>query len=235
MTAKQTIRWVLKPAVFLAALIPLGLLVQRLLTGNLGADPLKEITNETGLWTLRLLCITLTVTPLRRLTGWNAAVRFRRMLGLFAFFYGTVHFLIFIVADRLASLNFPSLAEWQTWKALAASIGEEILKRPYITVGFTSWVCMLALALTSTGGMVRRLGGKRWQQLHRLIYVAAVAGVVHFWWLVKADVREPQAYAVVVGALLVFRLAWWARTRTRASVAARAARGGTVRGNAGGG
>jgi sulfoxide reductase heme-binding subunit YedZ len=185
--------------------------------GNLGADPLKEITNETGLWTLRLLCITLMVTPLRRLSGWNAAIRFRRMLGLFAFFYGTVHFLIFIVADRLASLGFPSLAQWQTWTALIASIGEEILKRPYITVGFTSWVCMLALALTSTAGMIRRLGGKRWQLLHRAIYVAAVAGVVHFWWLVKADVREPQAYAVVVGALLAFRLAWWARTRKRAS------------------
>ena len=142
------------------------------------------------------------------------------MLGLFAFFYGTVHFLIFIVADRLASLGFPSLAEWQTWTALTASIGEEILKRPYITVGFTSWVCMLALALTSTAGMIRRLGGKRWQRLHRAIYVAAVAGVVHFWWLVKADVREPQAYAVVVGVLLAFRLAWWARTRKRASAPA---------------
>ena len=220
MTANQTIRWVLKPAVFLAAVIPFGLLVQRLVNGNLGADPLKEITNETGLWTLRLLCITLMVTPLRRLSGWNAAIRFRRMLGLFAFFYGTVHFLIFIVADRLASLGFPSLADWQTWKALTASIGEEILKRPYITVGFTSWVCMLALALTSTTGMIRRLGARRWQRLHRAIYVAVVAGVVHFWWLVKADVREPQAYAVVVGALLAFRLAWWARTRKRASAPA---------------
>jgi methionine sulfoxide reductase heme-binding subunit len=219
-TANQTIRWVLKPAVFLAALIPFGLLVQRLVTGNLGADPLQEITNETGLWTLRLLCITLMVTPLRRLSGWNAAIRFRRMLGLSAFFYGTVHFLIFIVADRLASLGFPSFAAWQTWKALTASIGEEILKRPYITVGFTSWVCMLALALTSTAGMVRRLGGRRWQRLHQAIYVAALAGVVHFWWLVKADVREPQTYAVIVAALLAFRLAWWARTRNRASAPA---------------
>jgi methionine sulfoxide reductase heme-binding subunit len=218
-TAKQTIRWVLKPAVFLAALIPFGLLLQRLQTGNLGADPLKEITNETGLWTLRLLCITLTVTPIRRLTGWNPVVRFRRMLGLFAFFYGTVHFLIFIVADRLASLGFPSPAQWQTWKALSVSIGEEILKRPYITVGFTAWVCMLALALTSTAGMVRRLGGRRWQRLHRLIYVAAVAGVVHFWWLVKADVREPQAYAVVIGALLAFRLGYWMWTRNKGASA----------------
>ena len=220
MTANQTIRWVLKPAVFLAALIPFGLLVQRLVNGNLGADPLKEITNQTGLWTLRLLCLTLLVTPLRRLSGWNPVIRFRRMLGLFAFFYGTIHFLIFIVADRLASLGFPSLAAWQTWTALTASIGEEILKRPYITVGFTSWVCMLALALTSTTGMIRRLGARRWQRLHQAIYLSAVAGVVHFWWLVKADVREPQAYAIVVGALLAFRLAWWARTRKRASATA---------------
>jgi sulfoxide reductase heme-binding subunit YedZ len=221
-TANQTIRWVLKPAIFLAALIPFGLLLQGLLTGNLGADPLKAITDETGVWTLRFLCVTLTMTPLRRLTGWNATIRFRRMLGLFAFFYGTVHLLIFVVADRLASLGFPSLTEWHSVRALAASIGSEILVRPYITVGFTSWVCMLALAATSTRGMVRRLGGKRWQMLHRLIYVAAVAGVVHYWWLVKADIRHPQAYAVVVGALLAVRLLW--ALRTRASAPARAAR-----------
>jgi sulfoxide reductase heme-binding subunit YedZ len=138
------------------------------------------------------------------------------MLGLFAFFYGTVHLLIFVVADRLASLGFPSLTEWRTVQTLTASIGSEILKRPYITVGFISWVCMLALAATSTAGMVRRLGGKRWQMLHRLIYLAAVAGVVHYWWLVKADVRHPQAYAVVVGSLLAFRLLWAMRRRVLA-------------------
>jgi sulfoxide reductase heme-binding subunit YedZ len=222
-TANQTIRRILKPAVFLAALIPFGLLVQGVLTGNLGADPLKAITDETGVWTLRFLCITLAMTPLRRLTGWNAAIRFRRMLGLFGFFYGTVHLLIFVVADRFASLGFPSLTQWQSVRALAASIGSEIFVRPYITVGFTSWVCMLALAATSTNGMVRRLGGKRWQMLHRLIYVAAVAGVVHYWWLVKADIRHPQAYAVVVGALLAFRLLW--AMRTRSPVPARPATG----------
>jgi sulfoxide reductase heme-binding subunit YedZ len=135
------------------------------------------------------------------------------MLGLFAFFYGTVHLLIFVVADRFASLGFPSLTQWQSVRALAASIGSEIFVRPYITVGFTSWVCMLALAATSTNGMVRRLGGKRWQMLHRLIYLAVVAGVVHYWWLVKADIRHPQAYAVVVGGLLAFRLLWAMRTR----------------------
>ncbi len=181
----------------------------------LGADPLKSITNTTGLWTLRFLCLALVVTPLRRLTGWNPVIRFRRMLGLFAFFYGTLHLLIFVVFDRLASLGFPSLAAWRTIRDLSASIGSEIYKRPYITVGFSSWVCMLLLASTSTGGWVRRLGGKRWQALHRLVYVAAVAGVLHFWWLVKADIREPMAYAAIVGVLLLFRVGWrvWSRPR----------------------
>jgi sulfoxide reductase heme-binding subunit YedZ len=224
-TANQTIRWVLKPGVFLAGLIPFGLLLQGALTGNLGADPLKAITDETGVWTLRFLCVTLTMTPVRRLTGWNAVIRFRRMLGLFAFFYGTVHLLIFIVADRLASLGFPSLTQWRSVQALALSIGSEILVRPYITVGFISWVCMLALAATSPASMVRRLGGRRWQMLHRLIYVAAVAGVVHYWWLVKADIRHPEAYAAVVGGLLAFRLVW--AMRARSSVPARPAPGRT--------
>ena len=135
-------------------------------------------------------------------------IRFRRMTGLFAFFYGTLHLLIFIVFDRLASLGFPSLAAWTTIRDLSSSIGSEIYKRPYITVGFTSWACMLLLASTSTGGWVRRLGGKRWQALHRLVYVAAIAGVLHFWWLVKADIREPMLYAVIAGVLLSFRVAW---------------------------
>jgi methionine sulfoxide reductase heme-binding subunit len=232
-TSNQFIRWVLKPAVFVASLVPFVWLVWavamallgtdvwplRLVAaiygyaGSLGADPLKEITDETGVWTLRFLCITLTVTPLRRLTGWNALVRIRRMLGLFAFFYGTLHLLVFIVFDRLAGMGFPSPLALQTLRDLASSIGGEILKRPYITVGFTSWVCMLALAATSTAGMVRRLGGKRWRALHRLIYAAAIAGVLHYWWLVKADIRQPAAYAVVVGILLLIRLVWAVRSR----------------------
>ena len=218
MTANQTIRWVLKPAVFLAALVPFVLLVRRLPAGDLGADPLQTITYETGLWTLRFLCITLAVTPLRRLTNWNSAVRFRRMLGLFAFFYGSLHLLIFVVADRLASLGFPSLLLWQTVRDLAVSMWTEIYKRPYITVGMTSWVCMLPLAATSTAGMVRRLGGKRWQALHRLVYAAAIAGVLHYWWLVKADVGNPRNYALVVGVLLTFRIVLWARKRAAVPV-----------------
>jgi sulfoxide reductase heme-binding subunit YedZ len=216
--SNQFVRWGLKPAVWLAALVPFALLLNGLYTGNLGADPLKEITNGTGLWTLRFLSITLLVTPFRRLTGWNAAIRFRRLLGLFAFFYGTMHLLVFIVFDRLAGLGFPSLVAFQTFHELTSSIGGEILKRPYITVGFTSWVCMLLLACTSTTGMIRRLGAKRWVALHRLVYVAGVAGVLHFWWLVKADVREPLLYAIIVGVLLAFRVVWWARTRAAASL-----------------
>jgi sulfoxide reductase heme-binding subunit YedZ len=237
MTANQTIRWVLKPAVFLAALIPFARLLRGLvpllpfvpplppiLVGDLGADPLAEITNTTGLWALRLLCVTLAITPFRRLTGWNPAIRFRRLLGLFAFFYGSLHFLTFIVLDRLASLGFPSIFALQTIRDISASVGAEIYKRPYITVGFTAWVLLLALAATSTTGMKRRLGGKRWQALHRLIYPAAIAGVVHYWWLVKADVRHPQTYAAIVGGLLVFRVWWWSRKRAAVPVRAGAGR-----------
>ena len=216
MTVNQTIRWVLKPAVFLVSLVPFVWLAWSLYTGNVGADPLNEITHETGLWALRFLCITLAVTPLRRITGWTPVVRFRRMVGLFAFFYGTVHLLIFIVFDRLATLNFPSLVELRTLGLLATSIGGEIVKRPYINVGFISWVCMLLLAATSPSVMVRWMGGKRWRALHRLVYAAAVAGVLHYWWLVKADVSRPQIYALVVAALLAIRI-WWA-LRKRAAV-----------------
>jgi sulfoxide reductase heme-binding subunit YedZ len=212
-TSTQAIRWILKPAVFLGSLIPAAWLVRNLLTGNLSANPLEDITHETGIWALNLLCITLAVTPVRRISGWNSVVRFRRMLGLFAFFYGTTHLLIYVVADRLASLGFPSIAAWRTIRDLAASVGADIYKRPFITIGFTAWVCLVPLAATSTAGMIRRLGGRRWNQLHRLIYAAAIAGVVHFWWLVKSDVREPATYAAIVGLLLMFRVGWAARRR----------------------
>jgi sulfoxide reductase heme-binding subunit YedZ len=219
-TATQTVRWVLKPIVFLSALGPFALLLRGLLTGNLGADPLAELTNETGVWALRFLATALAVTPIRRLTHWQSAIKFRRMLGLFAFFYGLLHLLVFIVFDRLASLGLPSIFLWQTLRDLGVSIVGEIVKRPYITMGFTAWAIMLALACTSTTGMIRRLGGRRWQALHRLIYVAAVAGVIHYWWLVKADIRHPQAYAVIFGVLLAFRVWWWARSRRPAPVRA---------------
>jgi sulfoxide reductase heme-binding subunit YedZ len=222
-TANQAVRWVLKPAVFVAALAPVAWIIWAALTGNLTADPLKEITHETGDWTLRFLCLTLAVTPLRRLTGWNTVIRFRRMAGLFAFFYGTLHFLIYLIADRFASLvDFPGgIVSWDTAHRLLASVWEDISKRPYITVGFTALLLMLPLALTSTAGSIRRLGGKRWQALHRLVYASAVLGVVHYWWLVKADIRRPETYAVAVGLLLAFRL-WWARMKRPAAAPARA-------------
>ena len=183
------------------------------LTGHLSPDPLADLTNETGIWTLRFLCTTLALTPLRRVTGWNRLIRFRRMTGLFAFFYGTLHFLTYVIADRFAGLDFPDgILALSTLRNLGKSVGQDIYKRPFITVGFTAWTSMVPLALTSTAGSIRRLGGRRWNRLHRLVYFTAAAGVVHYWWLVKADVRRPISYGVVVAILLLFRL-YWARMR----------------------
>jgi sulfoxide reductase heme-binding subunit YedZ len=206
------LRFVVKPVVFIAALGPFGWLVWAAFTGNLSANPLSDLTNETGVWTLRFICITLALTPLRRLTGWNGAVRFRRMAGLFAFFYGTLHFLTYVIADRFAGLDFPDgIVALSTVRNLLKSVGEDVYKRPFITVGFTAWSTMVPLALTSTAGSIRRLGGRRWNLLHRLVYATAMLGVVHYLWLVKSDVRRPIIYGIVVTILLGFRLVW-ART-----------------------
>jgi len=203
-----------KPLIFAAALGPAAWLIWAGVTGNLSANPLSDITNETGVWTLRFLCITLAITPLRRITGWHWVIRFRRMVGLFAFFYGTLHFLTYVIVDRFAGLDFPDgIVALRTVRDLAVSVGHDIAKRPFITVGFTGWLLMVPLALTSTAGMIRRLGGRRWNLLHRLVYASGIAGVVHYWWLVKADVRRPETYALVVGALLLFRIAWTPRRR----------------------
>ena len=217
----RIVRRVFKPIVFLASLGPFGWLVWAALTGNLSANPLSDLTNETGVWTLRFLCITLAITPLRKLTGWNAAIRFRRMAGLFAFFYGTLHFLTYVIADRFAGLDFPDgMLAWSTARNLVASVGEDVYKRPFITVGFTAWMTLVPLALTSTAGMIRRLGGRRWNLLHRLVYLTAMLGVLHYWWLVKADVRRPLTYGAVVAILLGARILW---ARRRAAAAAPAA------------
>jgi methionine sulfoxide reductase heme-binding subunit len=214
----RTVRVVLKPLVFVASLGPLSWLVWAALTGNLSPNPLSDLTNETGVWTLRFLCITLSVTPLRRLTGWNAAIKFRRMLGLFAFFYGTLHFLTYVIADRFAALDFTNgMFTLATVRNLAMSVADDVYKRPFITVGFSAWLSMVPLALTSTAGMIRRLGGRRWNRLHRLIYLTATLGVLHYWWLVKADVRRPITYGIVVGILLLSRL-YWARWRASTPV-----------------
>jgi sulfoxide reductase heme-binding subunit YedZ len=207
MSVDRWIRWVAKPLVFSAALVPLAILIWRALNASLGANPLAEITHETGDWTLRFIVITLAITPLRRLTGRNWIIRFRRMIGLYAFFYGTLHFLIYVIADRFAGLDFvDGIWAWSTARALVASIWEDIYKRPYITVGFTGLVAMLPLAITSTTGWIRRLGGRNWNRLHKLIYLTAIAGVIHYWWLVKADVLHPAIYAFLVILLLGYRV-----------------------------
>jgi sulfoxide reductase heme-binding subunit YedZ len=194
------VRRLTTPIVFVAALWPVYWLVWAALTDHLTANPISAITNHTGLWTLRLLAITLAVTPIRRLTGWHDVIRLRRMLGLFAFFYGTLHFLTYLVVDQFFAFD---------------EILKDIAKRPYITVGFTGFVSMLPLAATSTAAMIRRLGGARWRRLHRLVYVTACAGVLHYLWLVKADRRSPLTYAAVIGTLLAARVGMAAAKRAK--------------------
>jgi len=177
-----------KPLVFVACLIPLGHLVWNAVQNTLGTDPVAQLEHRSGDWALRLLLTTLAITPLRKITGWNKLIRYRRMLGLFAFFYISVHLLIYLVID-LGGF----------WSQLLG----EIAKRPYITVGFSAWLLLIPLAITSTQGMIRRLGARRWQRLHRLVYATALLGVLHFMWLVKSDHREPAVY---LGALLVLML-----------------------------
>ncbi len=196
-----------KVIVFAAALVPFAHLIWRGLNGNLTADPLVEVTNETGIWTLRFVTITLALTPVRRVAGWHALTRFRRMTGLFAFFYGSLHFLTYLVGDRFASLDFPDgFLAWSTLRNLLVSIGEDIAKRPYITVGFIAFVSMIPLALTSTTGWIRRLGGRNWQRIHRLVYLTGIAGATHYWWKVKADTFHPAVYALIVALLLGARV-----------------------------
>jgi methionine sulfoxide reductase heme-binding subunit len=192
MTSQQLVRRVLKPLVFLGCLGPFLWLAYNAVWGDLGVNPVETITNETGIWTLRLLAVTIAITPIRWLTKWNAIINFRRMIGLFAFFYAAVHFLIYFVLDR--SLMFDGL-----W--------EDIVLRPYITVGFTAFVLMIPLAITSTKGWIRRLGGRRWNLLHRLVYVSAVLGVLHYLWKVKLDATNPLIYGAIVAILLVWRVA----------------------------
>ena len=181
---------ILKPLVFSLCLIPLGLIIYRGLTHQLTAEPIKEITHITGDWALYFLLLTLAITPLRRLTRLHALVRFRRMLGLYAFFYACLHFTTYLVLDQFF--------DWD-------EILRDIAKRPYITVGFTAFLLLIPLALTSTRNMVQRLG-KRWKQLHSLIYLLTGLGLLHYLWLVKADIRSPVILILVFIALLALRL-----------------------------
>src|SRR5271170_6037897 len=186
MSAERFVRYS-KPAVFLACLVPMGFLVWKGLSGRLGANPIEVITHSTGDWTLIFLCTTLAVSPLRRLLHLLWLIRYRRMVGLFAFFYGVLHFTTYAWLDQFFN-----------WHAIV----KDVYKRPFITAGFTAFLLMVPLAVTSTAGMIRRLGGRRWQQLHRLVYASAVAGVIHYLWLVKIDRRVPLRYAAIVGVLL---------------------------------
>jgi sulfoxide reductase heme-binding subunit YedZ len=184
----------LKAALFALCLVPLARLVVFAVTGQLGANPIEFVIRSLGTWALTWLLVTLSVTPLRRLTGWNGLIRMRRMLGLFAFFYACLHFLAYVGLDQFFDLR---------------AILADIVKRPYITIGVTCLLLLVPLAVTSTNAMQRRLGGRRWQRLHRLVYAIAVGGVVHYYWLVKKDVTQPVIYAVLLGLLLGMRL--WRR------------------------
>ena len=201
----------LKPLAFAICLIPFGQLLYRSYTSDLGANPIETITKFTGSWALFILLATLSVTPLRKITGWNDLIKFRRMLGLFAFFYALLHFSTFLVLDHFFDF---------------ARIAKDILKRPYVTVGFSALMLMIPLALTSNSAMIRRLG-KRWQQLHYLVYVIGVLGVIHFYWLVKSDITRPAQYGLVLALLLGWRVyhRWSIAPSSRRTVPVAAATG----------
>jgi len=182
-----------KPLIFTTALLPLAWLGWRVWQDELGSNPVETLSHVTGDWTLRFLLLTLAITPLRRLSGWQWPLKVRRMLGLFAFFYACLHLSVYLIFDQFF--------DW-------AAILEDVAKRPYITVGFAAWVLLIPLAVTSTNGMMRRLG-RRWQRLHRLVYLIGLLGVLHYLWLVKTDLREPLLYAGLLVFLLGYRLWWW--------------------------
>ena len=204
MDAIRQIRFVWKPVVFIGCLVPFALVAGDTfeITGSLGANPVENIQDRFGNWGLRFILISLAITPIRKLGGWNWLTRFRRMLGLFAFFYTLMHFLTWLFLDQ---------------GLLISAIGEDIIKRPFITIGFAALLILIALAATSTAGMRRRLG-RRWQKLHNWVYVAAILGVWHYWWQVRLDGSEPAIYAAVLSALLGYRL-WQRRLKKKQMVA----------------
>ncbi len=199
----EQIKWI-KVAAFVACLVPLGHLVWQGFRNRLGANPVEYITHSTGWWTLAFVLITLCVTPLRRIAGQPWLLRLRRMLGLFAFFYATLHFVTYIWLDQAFD-----------WKDIVKDIG----KRPFIMLGFAAFVLLIPLAVTSTNKMVKRLGARRWKWLHRLIYGLSALGVAHFWWLVKKDTTEPFAFAVLLAALLIVRLLYLLRQQRQSRLA----------------
>ena len=188
----------IKALVWAAALAPLAVLVWQGFHDDLTADPVKYITHFTGRTALIILFVTLCITPIRRFSGWNGIVRFRRLVGLFSFFYAVIHLLIYLAFDR----GF-----------VFTELGEDIAKRPYITIGFTAWLMLLALAVTSPQAVLRKMGGKRWRALHRLVYVVPVLALIHFTWAQKKDISLPIMYALVLGVIFAVRIALWARNR----------------------
>ena len=196
-------RWS-KVFVFAMALMPLFRLAERALHGQLTANPVEFLQHFTGDWTLTFLIFTLAISPVRRLLHIPELIRFRRMLGLFAFFYACLHFLVYLGPDQ--AFNFAGM-----WK--------DVLKRRFVAVGFTAFVLLVPLAITSTAGWIRRLGGRRWQMLHRAVYLAVICGVIHYYWLVKSDVRNPLIYAAVVAILLSWRVVLWLRNREQRNLA----------------
>ena len=200
MDTLRQIRLIWKPIVFLLCLLPAALVLTDGLeiTGRLGANPIEEIQDRFGNWALRFILITLTVTPLRRLTAWNWLIRFRRMFGLFTFFYVLMHFLTWLFLDQ---------------GLLLSAIAEDLIERPFITIGFAAFLLLVAMAVTSTNNM-RRCLGRRWQKLHYSAYAVGLLGVWHYWWQVKKDITEPLVYAVILAALLAIRI-WWRLRRRR--------------------
>ena len=188
-----------KPLVFIICLLPFAWLFWRAVNADLGAAPYEELEKQTGRWTLRILAATLAVTPLRRLLGWNALIRYRRMLGLFVFFYACIHLTAYLYLDM---------------QFVMADIVEDIIEHKYITIGMFAFLTLIPLAITSTKGWIRRLG-RRWQKLHRLIYVTAIAGTIHYLWAVKKDTFDPLVYLTIFVALLGYRLVMWQRRRRR--------------------
>jgi sulfoxide reductase heme-binding subunit YedZ len=198
-TRAALVRRVIKPALYVTAVFPLAWLLFALFSGLVMGDQVKFIQHVTGDTVLTCLMLTLTITPLRRVTGWNEIIRVRRLIGLTAFWYACLHLTTYVVFDQSLSVS---------------EIMTDIEKHPWVLVGFTGFLCLIPMAITSTNGWVRRLGGKRWQQLHRLVYVAAAAGVLHYFWLVKKDVTYPLTYGAVLLVLLLSRL-WSAAERAR--------------------
>jgi sulfoxide reductase heme-binding subunit YedZ len=206
--SSRATRAALKPAVFAASIAPLAYEAWGLFNRPIASGSTRALERTTGDWAIVFLCLTLAVTPVRRLTSWHVLVRLRRMLGLFAFFYGTLHFLTYLLFDRFSWLDFPNgLASWTAALDFTRSTGRDILARPFLAIGFAALILMAPLAMTSTPAMIRRLGGRRWQRLHRLVYVVALGGLLHHWWPL-ADRFRFDTYGGVIAASLTLRISW---------------------------